>query len=145
MKEKERILAIDFGEVRIGLAISDPMGITAQPLNTLKRKGKKQDVAYIADIVSQNSASLVIIGLPLKKDGSEGTIFKSVQKFTRSLEVAISPIPVEYADERFTTVQAEALLIEADVSRAKRKEKIDTMAAQLILQGYLARRDNLKE
>ncbi len=136
IKEKSRILALDFGEKRIGIAISDPLGLTAQPVCTLERQGKKKDLKTIKKIIEEKNVKKLFIGLPMRLDGSKGTIYEKVKKFGRALE-ALCRQPVGYLDEKFTTEDAEAVLKEAGIPREKRKQVIDMMAAQLILQRHL--------
>ncbi len=130
------MLALDFGEKRIGVAVSDPLGITAQPVRTIHRKGKKKDIAELLEIIRQYEAVQVVVGLPLHADGSVGEIAKKAKKFGEAVRAA-SGLPVDYLDERFTTLEAKEVLLQADMSRERRKEVIDKMAAQLILQRYL--------
>jgi len=134
--EQSRVIAIDFGEKRIGVAVSDPLGITAQPVCTIHRKGKKKDIAELLEIISRYEAGQVVMGLPLRADGSAGEIAEKAKKFGEAVRAA-SGLPVAYQDERFTTVEAEEVLLLADMSRKRRKEVIDKLAAQLILQKYL--------
>ena len=134
-----RILGLDIGARRIGVAVSDELGWTAQPLETIdlgKRSNLKDAAARVAAVAEQVGAEKVVFGLPLNMDGSEGPAAQAAR--TLAEEVAeTSGLPVEPWDERLTTVSAERALLEADMSRKKRKKKIDQVAAQLILQGYL--------
>ncbi len=131
-----RILSLDVGKKKVGIAISDALGITAQPLDTLIRKAKKADLARIEKVIHDMNVSKIIVGLPLNMDGTEGTMAKEIYSFVKELEKEIK-IPVELWDERLTTMEAERLLLEADLSRKKRKKLDDKIAAQLILQSYL--------
>ena len=131
-----RILSLDVGKKKVGIAISDALGITAQPLDTLIRKAKKADLARIEKVIHDMNVSKIIVGLPLNMDGTEGPMAKEIYSFVKELEKEIR-IPVELWDERLTTMEAERLLLEADLSRKKRKKLDDKIAAQLILQSYL--------
>lgn len=133
---QNRIMAIDFGLKRIGVAISDPMKITAQGLCVIESKSKKKDVEKLSQLVKEHSVNRIIVGKPVRFSGEEGTLGKQVEEFAGRLAGATG-LEVILVDERLTTVQAERMLIDADVSRAKRKEVIDKVAAQYLLQGYL--------
>jgi len=133
---KEKILSVDYGTRRIGLAVSDPLGITAQPVGVIKREGKKKILGRIKELIEKQDIKKILIGLPLNMDGSEGTLIDEIKKFGGYLEKNTG-LPVVYYDERLSTVQAERLLIGADVSRQKRRDVIDKLAAQIILQSYL--------
>lgn len=137
MKEEIRILALDVGEKRIGVAISDPLGITAQGLPTIERKNKKNDVAKIKEIVAGYSLSKIVVGMPKNLDGSLGKQAALVTDFIESIEKEITDINIIAWDERFSTQGAERILIESGLKRLKRKKHIDKLAAQWILQGYL--------
>ncbi len=133
-----RILALDVGDKRIGVAISDTTGIIARNLTTLERRNK--DIAEeIREINQEFNVEQIVIGIPFRIDGTEGAQAKKVREFTRHLEQRID-LPFKEWDERFTTSQAEKVLISADVKRKKRKLVIDQVSATLILQSYL---DNL--
>ncbi len=134
-----RILAIDFGTRRIGLALSDALGITAQPLETLQRHSQKADLARLRELVEECGVSLVIVGLPRNLDGSPGALWDEVERFREMLRKELS-CPVEGWDERLSTAEAERILISADVSRRKRRKVVDKIAAALILQSYLEAR-----
>ena len=136
MGKTGRILAIDYGEKRIGVAISDIMGIIAQPLDTIQRKDYEEDLKNIKNIIKQNSVVEVVIGLPKNMDGRLGDSAMKIVHFVSQLRKAID-LPIRVWDERLTTAESEKLLIESDVSRKKRRKKIDKIAASLILQGYL--------
>lgn len=131
-----KILSLDVGKKKVGIAISDALGITAQPLDTLIRKAKKADLARIEKVIHDMNVSKIIVGLPLNMDGTEGAMAKEIYSFVKELEKE-TKIPVELWDERLTTMEAERLLLEADLSRKKRKKLDDKIAAQLILQSYL--------
>jgi len=131
-----KILALDYGSKRIGVAVSDPLGITAQPVTVINRKGKKKDIPEILGIIKEREVGKIVVGLPLNMNGSKGTLYDDVKKFGALLE-SKSGLPVDYLDERLTTVQAEKVLLSGDVSRSKRRKVIDKTAAVLILQNYL--------
>lgn len=132
-----RLLGLDYGTRRIGVAVSDPLGISAQPLVIIEREDDASDLKRIQDIAAEKEAQKLIIGLPLNMDGSEGTSAAKVRKFAAQLEEAIG-LPVEFFDERLTSVQTERMLVEeADMSRHKRKGVRDKIAASMMLQAYL--------
>ncbi|MBH0177037.1 MAG: Holliday junction resolvase RuvX [Nitrospira sp.] len=132
-----RILALDYGTKRIGVALSDELGWTAQPLETFERRTLDRDIAHIAALVGSHSVERVVLGLPLQLDGREGLAVQAMRAFVVKLEAGLS-VPVVLWDERMTTKAAEDLLIAADVSRKKRKGVIDRIAAAILLQSYLA-------
>ena len=131
-----RALALDLGTKTIGLAVTDELGITAQGLTTLERRGPRKDLEALAERVAEYSVDRFIIGLPLNMDGSEGPRAEFTRKFGTSLEEA-TKLPVIYWDERLTSVAAHRALSEMDASPKKRKQVIDQVAAVLILQGWL--------
>lgn len=135
-----RILALDIGDVRIGLAISDVLGITANPLETYRRKKDdlQGDCAYIAALAREKGAEKLVLGLPVNMDGTEGPRVEKTREFAACL-AAHTDLPIDYQDERLTTVTAERVLIEQGVRREKRKEVIDKVAATIILRCYLDR------
>ncbi len=129
-----RILGIDIGSKRTGIAISDELGITAQGLNTIE--SEKDLISRLKDIIKSEGVNEVVIGLPLNMNGSAGPQAEKAIKFCDLLKGEIG-LPVKLWDERMTTVEVERIMIEADTSRRKRKKKIDKLAAQVILQSYL--------
>ncbi len=131
-----RILALDFGSVRIGVAVSDGLLLTAQGLETIQRKDMAKDIAAINGFIKEYDVAEVVVGMPLNMNGTESAKTKEVVAFVETLSKSI-PVPVKTYDERLTTMQAERTLIEADMSRSKRKGLRDRLAAQLILQAYL--------
>lgn len=135
---EKRKIALDVGDVRIGVAVSDVLGIAANPRETYVRKGKtlEEDIAYFCNYAKNEDADCFVLGLPINMDGSQGDRALLTRAFGDALEQA-SGLPVKYIDERLTTVSAERLLIEADVRREKRKTVIDKVAAAIILQSYL--------
>lgn len=132
-----RILALDYGTKRIGVALSDELWWTAGPLETFERRTLDRDVAHVARLVVSHEVERVVLGLPLQLDGREGPAVRSMREFVVKLEAALS-VPLVLWDERMTTKAAEDFLIAADVSRKKRKGAVDRVAASLLLQGYLA-------
>jgi putative Holliday junction resolvase len=136
-----RALCLDVGSKTIGLALSDPTGSIAQALEVLARKGHLPDAQTVLTRVSDLGVEQLVIGLPLELDGREGHRVRLVRRFVAVLEQAITTreltLPIVLWDERFSTAAAERTLIEADVSRSKRKLTIDAVAAQFILQGWL--------
>ncbi len=131
-----KILALDIGTVRIGIATSDIMEIIASAYETYRRKNLSEDVKYIAKLVSNLSVGEIVIGLPLKLDGTAGQSVEMAKTFGAELEKIVS-CPIIYQDERLSTVSAERILIESGMRREKRKDKIDSVAATIILQTYL--------
>lgn len=134
-----RILGLDLGDKTIGVAISDPLGWTAQGLEVIRRSTEEEDIKKLIDIVNKYQVELIVLGMPKNMNGTIGPQGEKVQQFSQTLENIIK-LPVEFWDERLTTAAAERMLIGADVSRSKRKKVIDKMAAALILQGYLDRK-----
>ena len=131
----ERIVALDVGDRRIGIAVSDPLGITAQPIETYTRVGYGPDTRRIAQLAGQYETNRILCGLPLNMDGTQGFQTQKVREFAAKLEEA--GLTVEFYDERMTTVLAEDALLEADMRRENRKKKVDMVAAVMILQSYL--------
>lgn len=135
----KRCLGLDVGSATIGVAVSDPFGWTAQGVETIRRKSREADFVRLAEIVKQYGAEIFVIGMPLNMDGTKGMRAERTEVFAKELLAAFPEIAQEFWDERLTTVMAERELIAADVSRKKRKQVIDKMAAVAILQGYLDR------
>jgi len=131
-----RVLGIDIGARRIGVAISDELGFTAQPLPTIDRKQVRSGVKAVAAIVAEHGAERVVYGLPLNMNGSEGPAAVNAREFAAALAELVD-VPLIPCDERLTTVEAEQVLRETGVSRKKRRSKVDQIAAQIILQGWL--------
>ena len=131
-----RIMALDFGTKLIGIAVSDELFITAQGLPSLYRKDLKSDLDEIGRIAKSNDVREIIVGLPLSMNGSYSAKTKEVVAFVDDLLKTVD-IAVKTWDERLTSMQAERVLLEADVSRSKRKKVTDKLAAQIILQSYL--------
>ena len=134
-----RILALDHGTKRIGVALSDELGWTAQPLETYQRRTPEADVQHIDRLVREHDVGEVVVGLPLRLNGEIGPAAQSVLEFVKHLEEVLT-VPVITWDERMTTKSAEELLIAADVSRKKRKGTVDRIAAAILLQSYLESR-----
>lgn len=134
----KRKVALDVGDVRIGVAVSDMLGITANPRETYVRKKDdiNADIVYFCEYAKKEDADAFVLGLPKNMDGTEGDRAAVTRQFGDMLEQA-SGLDVLYQDERFTTVSAERMLIDADVRRDKRKKVIDKVAATIILQSYL--------
>lgn len=135
-KGKGRLLGLDYGSHRIGVSVSDPLGLIAQPLPAIRRRGDKRDIETIGALVREFSVEAVVLGLPLMLDGTEGVQAKRARDFGGKLGVAIG-VAVEHWDERMTTVQAERHLIASGVRREKRKEIRDSLSAVLLLQNLL--------
>ncbi len=131
-----RILALDVGDVRIGVAVSDPLEVIAQPLASVKRTSVNEDVESIKRLAEEHETGKIVVGVPKTLDDKVGIQAQKVLDFIESLRKALE-IPIVLWDERLTTAEAERALIEADMSRRKRKKVIDKVAAVLILQGYL--------
>lgn len=135
-----RIIGLDLGDKKIGVSLSDPMGLTAQGLKVITSDGPSDAIEKIKTIAGEYNAEMIVVGLPRNMNGSIGPRAKKTKAFARRLAKAAG-LPVETWDEWLTTAASEKFLIGADLSRAKRRKVIDKMSAVLILQGYL---DNLK-
>jgi len=131
-----RVLGVDYGRRRIGLAISDSDGIVASPLPIYIRRDARADIEHIARLAREKEVGTIVIGLPLNLDGSRGEMAEEVAAFAARLGTR-ARIPVATFDERLTTAEAERVLLQADISRKRRKKVRDSLAAVLILQGYL--------
>ena len=131
-----RILGIDFGERRIGIAVSDPLRITAQSLPTIKVKSPEQAVTLLTNLIPQKNITEIVVGMPYRLRGDKGTTALKVEKFIAMLKNSCQ-LPVHIWDERLTSVAAERTIREFGKSPSYNKEKIDQIAAVLILQGYL--------
>jgi putative pre-16S rRNA nuclease len=134
-----RVLGLDVGARRIGVAISDPLGITAQGLETLHRKNKKYDLQFLNRIIREYDVHEIVVGLPLRMSGAEGIQAGKIQEFAEDLRKRFK-IPVHLWDERLTSAEANRLLRETDLSIEKRGKAVDRMAAILILQGWMENR-----
>jgi putative Holliday junction resolvase len=136
-----RILGLDVGSKTIGVAVSDPLGWTAQGLTTVRRGGLEKDMAAICRYIREYEAAEVLVGLPLNMNGSRGPAAEAAEQFgiklRQAAEAAGLTVTIIMRDERLTTVAAQRVLLEGDVSRRGRKQVVDKIAAVLILQGYL--------
>ncbi len=139
-----RIIGLDIGDKRIGVAISDHMGWTAQGLETIENTGKNVVHAKLQRIIDEYKPDKIIIGLPLNMNGSEGYRAELVKKFGEDIKT-FYPGEIIYWDERLTTVSAHRAMIDGGVRRKKRKQKVDQIAAILILQNYLDYYNNLRK
>lgn len=137
MNRATKILAIDPGQVRLGLAISDAERRFSFPLETYTRRDPQRDLAHLRAIVAEEGVGLLLIGLPLHTDGREGESARLARVFGDALATQLG-LPVRYYDERFTTVEAESILWNAGLTHRQRKERRDRLAAQILLQTYLA-------
>lgn len=134
----QRIVALDVGSVRIGVAVSDPLGMFAQGVAVLQAEGPWLE--ELAKILAQYDKPLILIGLPRRTDGSEGPEAAHMRETAETVKARFPELQIEFWDERFTTTIAQQALIEADVSRRGRKQKVDKIAATLLLQSYLDRK-----
>ncbi len=133
---EERILGIDLGHKKIGLAISDPLGVTARPLETVDR----QDLSKrLANLIRQQNVTEIVLGLPLNMDGTRGKMAEEAERFAAELEERFH-IPVTLYDERLTSVSAQKVMKEAGESPSRNKGRVDQISAALLLEGYLNRR-----
>lgn len=132
-------MAVDLGRVRIGISLSDLLGILASPYETYRAKTAEQDLIHIADIAQKNNVDEIIVGLPLNMDGSESEMSEYAREFCERLKEKTSA-KIILEDERLTSLEADEILTACDKRGKKRKELIDQVAATLILQGYLDRR-----
>lgn len=136
-----RIMGLDVGDKTVGVAISDPLFVTAQPYETIKRRKAKFDIDRIEEIINDKDISLIVVGLPKNMNNTIGPQSMKVMSFVDLIKKRID-IDIVYEDERLTTVQSEAVLIDMNVRRENRKTHIDKIAASFILQSYLDRRSN---
>ena len=131
-----RILALDHGSKRIGVAVSDELKMIAQPLEFILAEPFADFLDRLKELIREKQVELIVIGMPRNMDGSYGPAALKVQDFVAALKTAV-PIPIQTLDERLTSVQANRFLIEGGVRREKRKEKVDKTAAAILLQSYL--------
>jgi putative Holliday junction resolvase len=131
-----RLLGIDYGSVRLGLAVSDPSQRIASPYENYTRRSPTRDAKYLVDVVREERIVGVIVGLPLHLDGQESPKSKETRQFTAWLAKQLV-LPMSFFDERFTSVEAARYLSASGLSRQKRKQRLDMLAAQLLLTGYL--------
>ena len=136
-----RIMGLDVGDKTVGVAVSDPLFVTAQPYETIKRRKAKFDIDRIEEIINDKEISLIVVGLPKNMNNTIGPQSMKVMSFVDLIKKRID-IDIVYEDERLTTVQSEAVLIDMNVRRENRKTHIDKIAASFILQSYLDRRSN---
>lgn len=135
----KRLMGLDIGDVRIGVALTDLLQMTAQPYETIIREGKTKDLDKIQNIFQDMDVEKIIVGLPLDSHGEEGASAKKIKKFAASIEHRLST-QIVFVDERFTTVIANKILMEGEVRREKRKLSVDKLAAAEILNLYLAQK-----
>ena len=138
-----RILGLDIGQKTIGVAISDPLGFTAQGITTIRRKKKEEDINEIINLCKEYVVETIVVGLPKNMNGSIGFAGEKIMEFTELLKDSVE-CKIELWDERLTTVAAHRAMLEADLSRGKTKKIVDKIAATYILQGYLDRLSNMK-
>ena len=134
-----RVLGLDVGARRIGVAISDPLGITAQGLDTLQRRNKRHDFEHLRSVIRKYEVKVIVVGLPLRMSGEEGIQADKMQDFAEELRKRFG-LPVHLWDERLTSAEANRLLRETELSIEKRGKAVDRMAAILILQGWMENR-----
>ncbi|MBE6047137.1 MAG: Holliday junction resolvase RuvX [Clostridium sp.] len=138
-----RILGLDVGQKTIGVALSDPLGFTAQGITTIRREKKSKDIEEIKKICDEYNVETIVIGLPKNMNNSIGFAGEKIIEFSQLIKQEID-IKIDFWDERLTTVAAHRAMLEADLSRGKRKKIVDKIAATYILQGYLDRLSNMK-
>lgn len=134
----ERILGIDVGDKRIGVAVTDPLQITAQGVMTVRRKTRDDDLEAFRQLVEKYEIKRIVAGLPVNMDGSESAQTRKTVNFCQFIKKRLG-VEIIYMDERLTSSWSERVLIEGNVSRENRKDYIDMLAAQLILQSYMDR------
>jgi putative Holliday junction resolvase len=139
LKPNQRLLGLDIGSKTVGLALSDVSRAIATPLETLRRGKFRDDAQWLLKLVAEHDVGALVLGLPVNMDGSEGPRCQSVRQFAANL-LAVTDLDICFWDERLSTVAAERAMLEADMSRKKRAENVDKIAAAYILQGLL---DNL--
>ena len=131
-----KVMALDYGDVRLGIALSDVTRFLASGYENYTRTSLDQDCKLISDIVSNNNVKIIVIGLPINMDGSKGERVEKTYEFAEYLK-KFTEAKIEFLDERLTSASAEKILISADVSRKKRKDVLDKLSATIILQDYL--------
>jgi putative Holliday junction resolvase len=136
-----RVLGLDVGSRRIGVAVSDPLGITAQGLETLQRRNMRHDLEHLQRVIQEYDVREIVVGLPLRMSGAEGIQSDKMQVFAEDLRKRFR-LPVHLFDERLTSAEANRLLRETDLSIEKRGKAVDRMAAVLILQGWMEQRSS---
>jgi putative Holliday junction resolvase len=140
-KKEVRIMGLDIGSHTIGVAITDELRITAQGLKTIRRKSKEEDFEEIIRIIDQFKIGKIVVGLPKNMNGTLGKQAEKVLQWIKAISEKVD-LPIVTWDERFSTVEASRVLLEADLSRKKRKKTIDKLAAVIILQGYIQKDRN---
>lgn len=140
VETRPRVLGLDVGSKTIGIAISDPLGITAQGLDTIRRKNKRQDFEQLTRVIQKYAVSEIVVGYPLRLSGVEGRQSEKMQVFAEELRKKFG-LPVHLWDERLTSSQANRILREAELSIKKRGEAVDRLAAVLILQNWMEARE----
>ncbi len=138
-KNPGRILGLDVGSRRIGVAVSDPLGITAQGLETLERRNKRHDFEHLQKVIREYGVKEIVVGLPLRMSGAEGTQSEKMRAFAEELRKKFG-LPVHLWDERLTSAEANRFLRETELSIEKRGKAVDRMAAVLILQSWMEQR-----
>ena len=138
-QQPRRLLGLDFGTKTIGLAVSDPLGITAQGMPTLRRKNKRTDLEMLARVIDEFAVAEIVIGLPLRMSGAEGTMAEKVHDFVAVLRKQFD-LPVHLWDERLTSAEANRVLRASEMSIKRRGEVVDQLAAVLILQSFMEAR-----
>lgn len=133
----KRYLALDVGDATVGIAVSDLLGLTAQGVETIRRKHLEADLMRLQELMEQYETKSLVIGLPRNMNGTQGERCDVVRGFAEEIRKAVPDVEIEFWDERLSTVAASRSLLEADLSRRKRRKVIDKMAAVFILQGYL--------
>lgn len=131
-----RVMALDYGDVRIGIALSDITRFLASGLENYTRVSLEVDCKHIAELIANNNVKVVVLGLPLNMDGTSGVRVEKTKEFAEELK-KYTDAKIDFLDERLTSVSAEKILISADVSRKKRKQVLDKLSATIILQDYL--------
>ncbi len=139
MASQGRVIALDVGDVRIGVAVCDPLGMIAQPVEVYRRVGYGPDCKYVLSLCQRYETRQVLIGLPLNMDGSQGAQAEKAQAFGQVLENA--GLTIFYQDERMTTVTAERALIDGHMRREERRQTVDKVAAAVILEQWLTRQN----
>lgn len=133
-----RVMGLDIGSKTIGVAVSDPLGLTAQGLTTIRRRSREADLEALKKLSRQYGVEQLVVGLPRNMDGSYGPQADAVRNFARKIKIELG-LPLHFNDERLTTVAATRVLLDADLSRKSRRKVIDQVAATIILQGFLDR------
>jgi putative Holliday junction resolvase len=131
-----RVAGIDYGTVRIGIAISDPDRTIASPMDNYTRRGRELDAKYFRRLAAEERVSLFVVGLPVHLSGEESEKSREARQFGKWIE-ELTQLPVVFYDERFTSSEAEQFLLEAEMTKKKRKQRLDKLAAQIMLSAYL--------